>query len=148
MKRLSVLFCLIILILTGCSNEESTAGNAPKIEDHTWQMTTVQNAEADGQVVAHAPGTVGVSDTSMEVILKCAAADGKLTLTDEIIGNTYTGTYKLTDTNQETRIYEVIIEDSEGMAVVSMTTYQDESQTPTLIINLGNYAMNFFPLAE
>ena len=120
----------------------------PNIEDHAWQMTTVQSVEADGQVIVHAPETVGVPDTSVEVVLKCAAADGDLTLTDESNGNTYTGTYELTDTSQETRIYEIVVGDSEGMAVVSMTTYQDESRTPTLIISLDDYALNFFPLSE
>ena len=70
------------------------------------------------------------------------------TLTDESNGSTYTGTYELTDTSQETRIYEIVVGDSEGMAVVSTTTYQDESRTPTLIISLDDYALNFFPLSE
>jgi len=148
MKKLSILICFIVLVLAGCSNKESTTGNVPNIEDNTWQMTTVQSIEADGQVIVHAPGTVGVPDTSVEVVLKCAAADGDITLTDEANGNTYTGTYELTDTSQETRIYEIVVGDSEGMAVVSMTTYQDERQTPTLIISLDDYALNFFPLSE
>ena len=148
MKKLSILICFIVLVLAGCSHKESTTGNVPNIEDNTWQMTTGQSTEADGQVIVHAPGTVGVPDTSVEVVLKCAAADGNLILTDEANGNTYTGTYELTDTSQETRIYEIVVGDSEGMAVVSMTTYQDESQTPTLIISLDDYALNFFPLSE
>lgn len=148
MKKISILICLIVLVLTGCSNKESATGNVPNIEDHAWQMTTVQSVEADGQVIAHAPGTVGVPDTSVEVVLKCVAADGDLTLTDESNVSTYTGTYELTDTSQETRIYEIVVGDSEGMAVVSTTTYQDESRTPTLIISLDDYALNFFPLSE
>lgn len=145
MKKLSILFFSIVLVLTGCSNEESTTSNAQNIEDYTWQMTTVQSIEAEGQAVAHAPGIVGVPDTSVEVILKCVAADGYLTLTDEANGNTYTGTYELTDTSQETRIYEVTVGDFEGMAVLSMTIYRDESQMSTLIINIGDYTLNFFP---
>ena len=98
-------------------------------------MTTIQSTETDGQAIAHAPGAVGVPDTSVEVILKCTAADGEFTLTDETNGNTYTGTYKRTDTNQETRIYEVAVGDSEGMAVVSMNVYHDGSEMPTFIIS-------------
>lgn len=91
---------------------------------------------------------MGVPDASVEVILKCAAADGELTLTDETGGSICTGTYRLADTNKETMIYDVIMEDCNGMAVVSMTAYQDKSQKPILIITLGDYSMNFFPLAE
>ena len=148
MKKLSIFICFIVLVLAGCSHKESTTGSVPNIEDNTWQMTTGQSTESDGQVIVHAPGTVGVPDTSVEVVLKCAAADGDIILTDEANGNTYTGTYELTDTSQETRIYEIVVGDSEGMAVVSMTTYQDERQTPTLIISLDDYALNFFPLSE
>ena len=148
MKRLMIVFFLMVFVLTGCGRGESETSDALNIEDYSWQMTTIQSTETDGQAIAHAPGAVGVPDTSVEVILKCTAADGELTLTDETNGNTYTGTYKLTDTNQETRIYEVTVGDSEGMAVVSMTTYHDDSQIPAFIISLGDYALNFFPLTE
>ena len=148
MKKLSIFLCLLVLSLTGCGGSKSNTSNALNIEDYSWHMTMIQSTEADGQAIAHAPGAVGVPDTSVEVILKCTAADGELTLTDETNGNTYTGTYKLTDTNQETRIYEVTVGDSEGMAVVSMTTYHDDSQIPAFIISLGDYALNFFPLTE
>lgn len=148
MKKMMIVFCLLAFVLTGCGGGESKTSDALNIEDYSWQMTTIQSTETDGQAIAHAPGAVGVPDTSVEVILKCTAADGELTLTDETNGNTYTGTYKLTDTNQETRIYKVTVGDSEGMAVVSMTTYHDDSQIPAFIISLGDYALNFFPLTE
>ncbi len=148
MKKLTILICFLALALVGCGNGESKDNDAHNIEDYSWQMTTIQSTETDGQAVAHAPGVSGTPDTSVEVILKCTAADGELTLTDETNGNTYTGTYKITDTNQKTRIYDVTVDDSEGMAVVSMTVYHDGSQMPTFIINLGEYTLNFFPVAE
>ena len=36
------------------------------------------------------------------------------------------------------------MEGQEGYAAVGMTAYQDGSQEPTLIFNLGDYAVNFF----
>ena len=148
MKRLMIIFFLLAFVLTGCGGGESKTSDAPNIEDYSWQMTTIQSTETDGQAIAHAPGAVGVPDTSVEVILKCTAVDGELTLTDETNGNTYTGTYKLTDTNQVTRIYEVTVGDSEGMAVVSMTVYHDDSKIPAFIISLGDQTLNFVPLTE
>jgi len=148
MKRLMIVFFLMAFVLTGCGRGKSETSDALSIEDYSWQMTTIQSTETDGQAIAHAPGAVGVPDTSVEVILKCTATNGELNLTDETNGNTYTGSYKLTDTNQETRIYEVTVGDSEGMAVVSMTVYHDDSQMPAFIISLGDYALNFVPLTE
>ena len=145
MKRLSVLLCLLLLLLTGCGSKDSTV---PKIEDYSWQMTTAQSMEAEGQAVAYGPGNESTLETAVEILLSCTAADGTITLTDETNGQTYSGTYKLVETDQQTSTYEVTVGETEGMAVVSMTTYHDDSQTPTFIISLGDYALNFFPTTE
>ena len=144
MKRWIVLFCLMVFVLTGCSNEKNTVSDAPRIEDYSWVMTTIQYTEDDGQIIAHAADTVGVPDSSVEIALKCSSANGELSLTDETNSKSYKGTYKVTDTNQETRIYEIVLNNMEGMAVVSMTNYEDQSQTPTFIIRFEDYSINFF----
>ena len=145
MKRLSVLLCLLLLLLTGCGSKDSTV---PKIEDYSWQMTTAQSMEAEGQAVAYGPGNESTLETAVEILLSCTAADGTITLTDVTNGQTYSGTYKLVETDQQTSTYEVTVGETEGMAVVSMTTYHDDSQVPTFIISLGDYALNFFPTTE
>lgn len=145
MKRLSVLLCLLLLLLAGCGSKDSTV---PKIEDYSWQMTTVQSMEAEGQAVAYGPGNDSTLETAMEILLSCTAADGTITITDETNRQTYSGTYKLTESDQQTSIYKITVGETEGMAVVSMTTYHDDSQTPTFIISLGDYALNFFPTTE
>ena len=145
MKRLSVLLCLLLLLLTGCGSKDSTV---PKIEDYSWQMTTAQSMEAEGQAVAYGPGNESTLETAVEILLSCTAADGTITLTDETNGQTYSGTYKLVETDQQTSTYEVTVGETEDMAVVSMTTYHDDSQVPTFIISLGDYALNFFPTTE
>lgn len=145
MKRLSVLLCLLLLLLAGCGSKDSTV---PKIEDYSWQMTTVQSMEAEGQAVAYGPGNESTLETAVEILLSCTAADGMITLTDETNGQVYSGTYKLTESDHQSSTYEVTVGETEGMAVVSMTTYHDDSQTPTFIISLGDYALNFFPSTE
>ena len=145
MKRLSVLLCLLLLLLAGCGSTDSTV---PKIEDYSWQMTTAQSIEAEGQAVAYGPGNDSTLETAVEILLSCTAADGTITLTDETNGQTYSGTYKLTETDQQTSTYEVTVGETEGMAVVSMTTFHDDSQTPTFIISLSDYALNFFAATE
>lgn len=111
-------------------------------------MTTVQSMEAEGQAVAYGPGNDSTLGVAVEILLSCTAADGTITLTDETNGRMYSGTYKLTESGRQTSTYEVNVGETAGMAVVSMTTYHDDSQTPTFIISLGDYAMNFFPATE
>lgn len=148
MKRCFSLICLLLLFLTGCSAKDGSNASIPSIDQYSWQMTSVQSVEADGQAIAYAPGEASTLDTAFEIILACSAKDGNLLLTDETNGTTYSGTYKISDTSQESVIYEVVVGKTEGMAVVAMTTYHDESQTPTLIIRLDDYALNFFADTE
>ena len=148
MKRLSVLLCLLLLLLAGCGSSGSKDSAVPKIEDYSWQMTTVQSMEAEGQAIAYGPGNDSNLDTAVEIMLTCTAADGTITLIDETNGQTYSGTYKLTESDQQTSTYEVTVGEAEGIAVVSMTIYHDNSQKPTFIISLGDHALNFFPVAE
>ena len=143
LKKLCVHLCLIVFLLTGCNGNSGT-GNIPEIEDCTWQMATIQDTDT-GQVIAHNPDITGVPDTSAVITLKCNAGGGTLTLTDETGGQTYTGTYKLTEPGKKTRIYEVSLENQDGLAVISMTTYHANSQAPAFIITLKDYALNFFP---
>ena len=148
MKQCISICCLILFLLTGCSTNEEKQSNLPSIEQYDWAMTTVQSVEAEGQAIAYGPGESSTLDTAVEILLSCTAKTGELTLNDETNGASYSGTYTLTDTSQESLIYEVNVGETEGMAVVAMTTYHDESQVPTLIISLGDYALNFFANAE
>lgn len=108
-------------------------------------MTTVQSVNAEGQIVAHAPGQIGSPEASEDISLTCTVKDGVLTLNDESNNQTYTGSYKLIDSVHESSNYEVVIGEAKGMAVVSSTTYLDDSTVPALIIRIGDYALNFAP---
>lgn len=139
MKKLSIIFIAFILLLAGCSQAD-----VPKVDEYTWEMTSVQSKEQDGQAVAY--GERGSSTLSDAVPMKlvCTAKDGVLTLTDTTNSKTYTGTYKSKGTDPRSAHYEVTLEGKEGLAVVAMTTYHDGSQDPTFIINLDDYVINFF----
>lgn len=81
------------------------------------------------------------------VDLMCSAADGKLTITNKTNDEIYQGTYKLSDNSLESTIYEVSIDDDTGNAVTAYTKYEDgfanTSKTPTLIITIGDYTLDF-----
>ena len=142
-KRISGLLCLLLVCLAGCG----AGSTPPALEAGVWRLTTLRSAEQEGQIVAHGPGESGAPDTSVELRLTCEAAEGVLTLTDETNDQTHTGSYRLTERGPQANIYEITVKDREGMAVVSVTARQDGSETPTLVLRLGDRA-GYFSLAE
>ena len=137
MRKISVLLALSLLFLSGCRGE-----HVPTIEDYSWIMTSVQSMDADGQVIAFGERGNSTLASAKQVDLTCEAENGNLTLADQTNDKTYGGTYKLTQKDPQSSIYEVVVDGKEGMAVVAMTTYHDGSQDPTFIINLGDYTIN------
>lgn len=138
MKRAGLLLALLLVLLTGCSSK------TPKIDEYTWVMTSVQSMEAGGQAVAYGEGGSSTLEGTKQIELVCEAQGGNLTLTDRTNDRTYTGTYQQSQRDSKSTIYEVDVDGTSGVAVAAMTTYQDGTQDPTLIFNLGDYTVNFF----
>ena len=131
----------ILLLLTSCGNSD-----IPKIDEYTWQMTSIQSSESNGGVIAY--GEWWSADIAeggaAEIDMICTAKDGILTLTDHTNEATYTGSYMINCENPDGVIYNVTLNGQEGVAVTGMTTYSNETKEATFIINLGEYAINFF----
>ena len=141
MKKTGVLTVLLVLLLSGCSN-----GNVPRIEDYDWVMTSVQSVEADGQVVFYGERASSTLDSARQIELICRVEDnGAMTIIDETNHKTCTGTYEWKRTGPMAANYEVVVDGKKGLAVVSMTTYNDGSQIPTFIMSFDEYVVNFFP---
>ena len=138
MKRAGLLLALLLVLLTGCSSK------TPKIDEYTWVMTSVQSMEAGGQAVAYGEGGSSTLEGTKQIELVCEAQGGNLTLTDRTNDRTYTGTYQQSQRDSKSTMYEVDVDGTSGVAVAAMTTYQDGTQDPTLIFNLGDYTVNFF----
>lgn len=139
MKRAGLLLAFLLVLLTGCSSK------TPKIDEYTWVMTSVQSIiEAGGQAVAYGEGGSSTLEGAKQIELVCEAQGGNLTLTDRTNDRTYTGTYQQSQRDSKSTIYEVNVDGTSGVAVAAMTTYQDGTQDPTLIFNLGDYTVNFF----
>ena len=139
MKKLVLCWLVVLLFLTGCSNS-----NVPQIEDYNWIMTSVQSKETNGQAVAFGDRGTSTLASAKQIEMTCTAQNGNLTFNDQTNHKTYTGTYKLSETDPQSSIYQVVVEGKEGVAVIAMTTYQDGSEEPTFIINLDEYTVNFF----
>lgn len=139
MKKLCCIFLTLCLLLTGCGKNK-----IPKIDAYTWEMTSVQSMDANGQAVAYGDRGSSTLDSAVYMELTCTAEAGILTFTDQTNGKSYSGTYSLSGTDPRSVLYQVTVDGKEGFAVVAMTTYHDGTGEPTFIINLDDYAINFF----
>ena len=87
---------------------------------------------------------ISAEDEAKQMELTCTANNGNLSIADKTNNKSYSGTYKHKETSTESVIYEVEIDGMEGMAVVSMTAYQNGEEEPTFIISLEEYSINFY----
>lgn len=139
-----VLSLCLMLMLCACNSVKKSS-----IEDFQWNMQIIQSndinvaQDADRSVVA-----VGKTDdlypNAPVVELRLTAADGKLSLEDKTNHKEYKGTYLKQESTPDGITYEVVINGEKGYATVS-TTKSNESETPTMPINLGNYSIYFVP---
>lgn len=146
MKKICFILSAVLvltLVLTGCSSD------GVKIEGHQWKLTLVQSGE-DGSIVACGSEHYDMHKEIENIIvvdLECSVKNGKFTIQDKTNNKTYEGTYKLSSTNPDGAIYELSTSTNDGMAVTANTEYTDhkgtKSYTPTLIITLGDYSLNF-----
>ena len=143
MKKILDFVLLAALFITGCSKELST------IEQSFWSLQTVQGSmENNSQIIAYGSETAEIPENAQVIQMICEATEGTLTLTDVTNEVSYTGSYTRSSSDSQSEIYEITIEGAKGMAVVSETTYQDNSATDTLIIRLNDYTLNFFASQE
>lgn len=142
MKKL-LLTSLVILLLagmTGCSKEETI-----KIDEHDWNLTFVLSSE-DGRVLGCAPEHYEAhkeDENIKEMNLDCVVSDGEYTITEVTNNTEYSGAYEVMEENKDSVIYSLTSEEGTGMAVTSITKGDDGSRTPTLIISMGGYDLNF-----
>lgn len=141
-KQIAIIAVLLLVCLAGCSS-------TPKfpIDRYSWEMTTVQSGEK-GSVIACSAELADRNEGAEVIALTCKAEDGYISVADLTDSETYTGEYRVTETSSKATIYEIKIGDTTGHAVTSMTTYRDESESPTLIISIGDYALNFQAISE
>ena len=99
---------------------------------------SLQNAN-DFVIVVGEPDEVYPDAKIIELTL--TAQNGELILTDVTNGKTYNGIYNVSRKTIKSIDYEITIDGIKGYATVAQTKYYDGSETPTLPINLGDYAL-------
>ena len=139
MKRiLPILFAVGMILLAGCG---SNRVSAYRIEEKDWEIALVQSA-ADGTALAVGASWQEGFPEATQITLACTAKDGKLTLTAP--QQSWEGSYARQDSSGvEAGIYTITVGEQSGPAAVSVTTRQDGSDEPTLVIQLGGYSLYF-----
>lgn len=136
---LSTFFCLCFV---ACGNEQKYT-----IDNYTWVMSSIQSIEQNGDFVAYSPSDdtfdKAAYPNALAVDMVCNAKNGSLSILDKTNGKTYRGTYKTTKRSPQTTIYEIVIEEKSGTAVVSVTRRQDGTGIPSMILSVSGYALNF-----
>ena len=134
-----IMIAILILALGGCSSQAVT------IENHTLKLTFIQSTE-DGAIIGCASDYYEDHkdiENLIVVDLACDAPGTYFTIIDKTNHNTYYFNYAVKEENSETIIYDVTSDINTGMAVTSVTKADDGTETPTLIITIGEYTLNF-----
>lgn len=133
---------IFTLYLVGCSKDDTSMD----IDKYKWQAATVQNAK-DGSITACSSDYILQYEDAEEISVELEANKGNMTINDLSDNQKYSGTCDLIKTTPSGEIYEINVGDEDGMATCSVTN-ENGKETPTLIITLGEYSINFQPDTE
>lgn len=133
-----ILALIMIFTFTACGEIDI------KIEDHIWNLVTVQSTENNGAIIAYNPNFNLEDYEGVTVIeISLSAENGKLTINDKVNNATYDGTYTVTDNSFKSMIFTVSVGEKEGTAVLSDTYYKDDKTFSTLILSIDDYILTF-----
>lgn len=110
-----------------------------KVEDYAWSLDTLQNAE--GQVVACAPGQKDLYPHAEAIELTFTTENGRLTCSRENI----TGTYRQTEANLDGSLYELYVEGwGQGFGGCAYTKHATGETVPTFAVQFPErYSLYF-----
>lgn len=118
------------------------------IDSYEWKLQSVMNNDtevADEELVIAVGEQDELYPNAKVVDVTLIAKNGEITFTDTINNKTYTGTYKMTEETSKSATYEIVIDEIEGNATITITEHLGNRLTPTLPINLGEYTLYFLP---
>ena len=145
-KTLSVILVFVIVLsFTACGQQvQKDITNEFDIDSQEWTMTIIQSQskEEKGEIVAYGSNS-NISEQAIKIDMVITAEDGQFTLNDKTNSKIYSGKYNLNSKSAISTTYDIFIGDIKGMAVVSCTKYNDDSQVDTLILSFDDYALSF-----
>ena len=147
MRKITVLVLAIVMtmLLSACGIKGKPV---VYIDSYEWKLQSVMNNDtgvADEEIVIAVGEQDELYPNAKVVDVVLTANNGEITLTDATNNKTYTGTYKMTEETSKSATYEIVIDDIEGNATITLTEHLGNRLTPTLPINLGEYTVYFLP---
>ena len=140
-----LLFVALLFSLTACVDKTSRENSIPLVEEYEWVMRYTQ--KAGGEVVAYGTDKYTPYEDAKEIELKATAGNGVIKIFDLANDAVYEGEYIKSDRTPESQNYKFIFDtDDSGFGLTAMTKYyngETYSETATLIINSGEYALVF-----
>ena len=142
MKKILSMFLvtLMLIVFVGCGSTNNVT-----FEGYEWKLTFIQSNK-DGSIIGcaseHYEAHKDIEDLIV-VDLICSAENGNFVITDNTNNTKYSGTYTAIDENAESIIYDIATSTNKGTAVSSVTKDDRGGETPTLIITIGDYSLNF-----
>ena len=98
---------IVLAVAVAASLAFAIGAATRSIDDYTWKMSMMEITSGDRP-----------SDFSEGPVL-CTAENGVLTLTEPENGQTYTGTYRVSDKDMKTIEYEIMIGNTQGTALLT-----------------------------
>lgn len=147
MKKITtlVLALVMIMLISACGVNGKPV---VYIDSYEWKLQSVMNNDsevADEELVIAVGEQDELYPNATVVDIMLTAKDGEITITDATNNKTYTGAYKMTEETSKSATYEIVIDDIEGNATITITEHLGNRLTPTLPINLGEYTVYFLP---
>lgn len=140
-----LLFMALLFSLTACVDKTSRENSIPLVEEYEWVMRYTQ--KVGGEVVAYGTDKYTPYEDAKEIELKASAENGVIKIFDLTNDAVYEGEYIKSDRTPESQNYKFVFDtDDSGFGLTAMTKYYDGetySETATLIINAGEYALVF-----
>ena len=146
MRRISLVMLLVMtMLLSACGIKGKPV---VYIESYEWKMMSVMSNNTDlseDELVIAVGEQDELYPNATVVDIMLTAKDGVITLTDATNNKTYTGAYKMTEETSKSATYEIVIDDIEGIATITITEHLGNRLIPTLPMNLGEYTVYFLP---
>ena len=147
MKKIIIINLIVIttMLLSACGIKGKPI---VYIESYEWKLQSVMNnnteIDEDKLVVAVAEQDEFYPNAKV-VDIMLIAQNGEITLTDVTNNKIYIGTYKMIEETSKSATYEIVIDDIEGSATITIAERLGNKLTLTLSINLGEYTVYFSP---
>ncbi len=137
-KLLAILLSMVLCFtLAACGAEAAV----PIDDGIIWEISTVQE-KASGNIVACSEDMAEANPDARVIEMICGAKDGKITLNCSTTDELAKGFYAATDSG-ETTVYALKFGLFSAAGVTAFTTYEDGTQVRTLIVDTGDYVLNF-----